>query len=228
MDNKVIVISGGSEGLGFEIAKLLAWKNKVVILARDEEKLNAAASELECAGLRCDVSNFLSIKEVVKKIVEEYQKIDVLINNAGLWLGGEIDDNDPVDIKKVFEVNTLGVTLLTRETVTVMKQQGYGQIINIISQDGLYGKAGRSVYTASKWAVTGLTKSLQEELSPYGIRVSGIYPGLMDTQLFDGREKNRDMSTAMDPVEVAKMVEFVVNTPKEIMISEVGIKHIKN
>jgi short-subunit dehydrogenase len=228
MEGKVIVISGGSEGLGKEIAKKLAWKHQVVILSKNQEKLNEASEELKCQGLPCDISNFLSVKATIKAIIEKFGKIDTLINNAGVWMGGEIDDNDPMEIKRTIEVNTLGTTLLTHEVVSHMKQQGGGEIINIISQNGLYGKAGRAVYTASKWAITGLTKSLQEELASYNIKVSGVYPGLMKTNLFDNKGENRDMTTAMEPVRVAELVEYMIGLPEDVLIPEVGIKHIKN
>ena len=214
--------------MGKEIARKLSWKNQVIILAKNKEKLNEVAEELKCAGMQCDVSNFLAVREVVGQVAKRFNKIDALINNAGLWLGGEIDDNDPVEIKRLYEVNILGVTLLSREVAMMMKQQGQGEIINIISQDGLYGKAGRAVYSASKCAVTGLTKSLQEELAPYGIKVSGVYPGLMNTNLFEKRGETRDMTYAMKPEVVAGLVEYLVTLPAEINVPEVGIKHIKN
>lgn len=165
---KTILISGGSDGLGKAIAKQLAAGNKVIILSPSEEKLRRAADEIGCDYKVCDVRNYAQ----VKRAIEGLGSIDCLVNNAGLWIEGPLDENDPDYAKQVLDVNVLGVINLTKAVIPVMKKQQAGLIININSQGGFYAKAERSVYTAAKWAITGFTKAMQPELAPHGIAVT--------------------------------------------------------
>ena len=180
---KVIIISGGSDGLGKEIAKTLSGEHQVIILSPTRTKLESVAQETGCDFEICDVADFKSVTNAINNIIQKYKTIDCLINNASLWIEGELDLNDPENIKKVIEVNTLGVIYLTKSVIPFMKLKSKGLIININSQGGLYGKKERSVYTTTKWAITGLTKCLQPELAKYGIAVTGIYPGKMKTKI---------------------------------------------
>ncbi|MFZ2664303.1 MAG: SDR family oxidoreductase [Patescibacteria group bacterium] len=209
-DKKVILITGGSEGLGKEIAKKLCKGNDVVILSNHQDTLDDTAKELGCDKYFCDITNVENIKSVVSEIEAEYKKIDVLINNAGVWVGGELDENEYSDIAKVILVNTVGTINITKTVLPIMKKQKSGKIININSVNGLEVKPERSIYIASKWAVTGFTKAMSKELEKYNIKVVGIYPGLMKTNLFKNACANRDMSEAMDPEKVARIVEIAV------------------
>ena len=107
-----------------------------------------------------------------------------------------------------------------------MKTRKSGLIVNIISQAGLYGKAERSVYTASKWAVTGFTKSLALELATFNIAVTGFYPGMMKTGIFAKVGSQKEFTKALEPEAVARAVAFVVETDAPMMFPEVGIKHV--
>lgn len=224
---KVIMIAGGSDGLGKEIARLLVKGNTVVILSPTQEKVEKAADELDCDWAVADVSEWEMNCRVVEEVMEKYQRIDVLINCAGIWLEGELEDNDPAKIKRVLEINTLGTILLTKAVLPQMKKQKAGLIINIISQAGLYQRPGKPVYTASKWALTGFTKSLQQELKGSGVRMSGVYPGKMNTGMFAKAGVAKEMDNAVSPVEVAKAVEFLVNTTDDVLIPEIGIKNVE-
>lgn len=225
---KVIVISGGSDGLGKEVAKYLASQNDVVILSDDEERLIACANEIGCDHQVCDVSNTESINSAIEKIKGKYQKIDCLINNAGLWIEGALEQNDEARIREVIEVNTTGYILLTKSVLQLMKEQKDGLIINVISQAGLYGKAERSVYTASKWAITGFTKSIQQEVAKDGIRVTGLYPGKMNTKMFEKSGNKKSMDDALETTDVAKVIDFILTFNKDVVFPEIGIKNIKN
>ncbi|MDP4001018.1 MAG: SDR family oxidoreductase, partial [bacterium] len=207
---KVILITGGSDGLGKEMARLLSSSNQVIIVARNKSKLMSTAKEVGCEYYLCDITDYIQIQGAVKDVLKKYKKIDVLINNAGLWIEGNLDSNDPEDIKKLLEVNTLGTIWFSRAVIPTMKKQGKGEIINIVSQAGLAIAPERSVYYASKWAITGFTKSLSQELESEGIRVTGIYPGKLDTKLFEKAGNPKDLSDALDISEVAKAVEFVL------------------
>ncbi|MDP3974805.1 MAG: SDR family oxidoreductase [Candidatus Jorgensenbacteria bacterium] len=224
----VVVISGGSEGLGYAIAKILVPTHEVVILATNPEKLAKAAEEVGCHFEVCDVSDAGAVEGVVARVIEKFKRIDVLVNNAGIWIEGKIEENEPAAIRRVLEVNTLGTVFLTRAVVPRMKRQKQGTIINVISQAGLYGKEERSVYNASKFAITGFTKSLEPELKNFGIRVIGLYPGFMRTKMFEKIGITKDMAKAIDPAEVAEMVKFIVESDPTTTFPEVGVKRIDN
>jgi len=225
---KVIVISGGSDGLGKEIAKHLASENMVIILSSEKEDLQTVANELGCDFRFCDVSDSESIKLAVDGIKEKYGKIDCLINNAGLWIEGLLEQNDTSRIKAVIDVNTTGAIMLAKSVIPLMKERKEGLIINVISQSGIYAKTERTVYTASKWALTGFTKSLQLELAKYGIRVTGLYPGRMKTKFFEKSGIKKDLNNALETKEVAKIVKFLLSSDKNVVFPEIGIKHIDN
>ena len=109
-----------------------------------------------------------------------------------------------------------------------MKNNGGGLIININSQAGINHKAERSVYNATKWGVTGFSKSLQDEVSKYGIRVTNVMPGMMKTNMFKKVNIEKNMGNGIDTKEVARLIEFIINTPNDVLIPEVGIKNINN
>lgn len=223
---KVVVISGGSDGLGKAIAKRLVSKCRVIILSPTKEKLEKVAKELKCDYEVCDVSDFKQCKTAVEHVIKKYKRIDCLINSAGLNIQWELDDYDPDDIRKVVEVNTLGTVFLTKVVIPYMKKQRDGLIININSQAGFYAKEERSVYNPSKWFVTGFTKCLQSELAKYGIRVTGVYPALMNTKMHEKIGIKKDMGNALDVEDVAQIVEMLVEFNKKVVFPEVGMRHI--
>lgn len=210
--------------MGKAIAARLAPHHHVVIMSPSEEKLKATATELNCAYEVGDVRDYAAMEHIVQKL----GNVDCVINNAGLWVQGLLDENDPVRIHDVVDVNVVGVINLTKAVIPAMKQQKSGLIINIISQGGLYAKAERAVYTASKWAITGFTKSIQLELAPFGISVTGLYPGKLRTNMFSNMGIAKDMSDALEPDEVAKVIEFALTLNAPSILTEVGIKHIDN
>lgn len=226
--NKVVLITGGSDGLGRSIAKDIVKNFTVVILSPSEDKLKKVSEEIGCEYVLGDVSNYESVVDAVSKIVKRYGRIDCLVNGAGLWIQDELDMNDPSLIRKVIEVNTLGTILMAKAVIPQMKKQKQGLIININSQSGLYPKEERSVYVASKFAITGFERSLQPELSKYGIAVTGVLPGGMKTDFFEKAGNTKDKSTFIDTKEVVEVIEFLLTRKQTTVITEVGIKNINN
>jgi len=224
--DKIIVISGGSEGLGKSIANRLVAGNKIIILARSEEKLKETADQIHCDFRVCDISDYQACDSTIKSIIENYGRVDVLINNAGIWIEGELAENDPQQIERVIRTNTIGTIFLTRAALPFMLRQANSFIVNIVSIAGLIAKEKRSVYSASKWAITGFTKSLISELSPKGIKVVGIYPTYMNTSLFEGYPNTRDPAKALDTDEVAETVAFILSRKPKTHIVSVEIKNI--
>jgi uncharacterized protein len=223
---KTVVITGGSEGLGRRIAEYLHADFNVYILSRTPGTLEQVATQIGCKYKVCDVSQYEQVEKVFGEILAEATTIDVLINNAGLWIEGALDTNDEVQIKSVIDVNVLGVINCTKAVVPIMKQQKAGTIIQINSQSGFYGKTERSVYHASKWAITGFTKSLQDELTPFNIKVTGLYPAKLETELFAKQGIDKNMEDALDTTEVAKTIKFILDMDETTYFPEIGIKKI--
>lgn len=225
---KVIVITGASDGLGKTLTESLSKENNVIALATTEEKLQKVAEDNNCNYKVCDVSDYHQVEKCTNEIIEEFGKIDILINNAGLWIQEELEENDEKRIHDVIDVNLLGVIYMTKAVIPIMKSRQDGIIININSQAGINHKAERVVYNASKWGVTGFSKSLQDEVAKYGIRVTDILPGMLKTDMFNKMNIKKNMENGLDTKEVARLVKFIIDTPKDVMIPEVGIKNINN
>lgn len=222
---KIIIITGGSDGLGLETAKLLSKQNTVIILGRNEEKLKTANLEYYI----CDVTKPAQAEEVMSKIYEKYGKIDCLINNAGTWIVGKLEDNSFGKISEVIDINVKGVINMTKIVVPYMKKEGKGLIINVDSTAGVNWKSDYSVYTSSKWAITGFTKAMQSELLPQRIRIEGFYPGTIRTNLFAKNGlPDKDLTNALKISTVAKAIKFMVDQDDDVVITDLGIKHIYN
>lgn len=227
-NKKVIVITGGNGGLGKATAKILSSQNYVVILGKNIKEVEKTAKELKCDGIICDVTDAEQIKNSFSQIIKKYKKIDCLINCAGVWIKGPIEENSPKEIKNALLVNTLGTFLVANALVPQLKKQKYGRIINISSRAGLNARSERSVYNASKWAVTGFTKCLQIELAPFNISVVGFYPGFIHTDLFEkaGDHKN-NFNMAMPVEKPAKALAYLVNVDDDILINSFEMESLR-
>lgn len=228
---KVVLISGVTSGIGKETLKELLSQGFLVCgFAPDIKKCKALETELlkdfkkeQFLILPGDVTKEEQLKKVIIQTLKKFKKIDVLINNAGLWIQGKLEDNDSKKIRDVLEVNTLGTILLTKLVLPYMKKQKQGLVINIISQAGIYAKAERAVYQASKWAITGFTKGMQEELAGSGVKVMGIYPGMIKTLLFKTAGNNRDLSNSLDVKDVVNLIVFAISN--KAFYPELGIRY---
>lgn len=226
--SKIVCITGGASGLGLAMATALAPNHKVIILDLQLADCKRVAKELGADYVVADITKPTAVTGAVAKILKKYGRIDVLVNNAGIWAEGKLETNDFATITKVIQVNTLGTMYLTRAVLPQLKKQGSGLIINVISQAGIQAKTDRSVYYASKWAITGFTKCLQKELGESGVRVVGLYPGKMHTPLFSRAGFPKKMANAIDPRETARLVSFMVESPDTVTFPEVGICHLND
>lgn len=223
-----VLITGGSDGLGKATAKKLVDSGfKVTILSHDEQKTKAAADEIGCKFVVADVANAAEVTKAIENATSESGPIHTLINNAGVWIRGKLEENSDDEIKQALEINTLGTIYCTKAVVPSMKENKAGRIINVISQAGLYAKAERAVYNASKWALTGFTKSMQDELKPFNISVVGFYPGAMHTRLFSKVGDMKDRAGAMEPQVAADALLYVCNLADGINIPELGIEDLR-
>lgn len=227
MQNKVIVITGGGDGLGLAIAKRLAKSNKLIIVSRDEKKLKVVSSELGCEFRVCDVSDYEAVESMSKSIFAEYGKVDVLVNNAGVWLEGKVEENDPEKISKVINTNVKGVIYMSRVVIPQMRACNAGIIMNVSSAYGLNVHPDASIYIASKFAVRGFTDALKEDLKGTKVRALGFFPGGMKTELFSKAGSQKDVSEWMNVEDVAEVVEFILDRPDTLMMDLVGVNRIK-
>ena len=223
---KIAVITGASDGIGKASAKKLSDDGFFVcLLARSEDKLKQARKEIKNSDyFVCDITDAKKVEQTIKEIAKKYKRIDVLVNDAGIWIEGELDSNEPDDIRKAIETNSIAQLYVTKEVIPIMKKQKSGIIINIVSQAGLMGKAERVVYNASKYAMTGATHSLQLELRKYGIKVAGIYPAKVNTTMFIKAGIKKSVDNALQPEDVANSVIYIVSQPKDIEISDIILR----
>lgn len=216
---KTIVITGGSDGLGRALAESLSGENNVIILARTQAALELIATNTGSKWIACDVRN----AESVAKAFEQIDKIDVLINNAGVIVNGDLTETPDETIANVITTNTIGSIYVAKAALKIMKNQKSGRIINVISQAGITAKANRSVYNASKWALTGFTKALEEEAKEYGVLVTGFYPGTIRTDLF-AKAGMEIKGPALNVEDAVGAVRYILSLSNDIAVPELGIK----
>lgn len=225
---KTIVITGGSDGLGKAIAKRLNENNNVIIISNNKESLIKTSEEIDCEYYVCDVTDYKQIDNTIKSILEKYNKIDILINNAGVWLAGDLTETDYERISNCIDVNTKGPIYMTKAVLPNMYDNKDGLIINVCSQASFDSDDFSTVYNASKWAMRGFNRSIQKDVSKKGVKVTGFYPGFMQTDIFKKAGNDYDISTGLEVEKVAKAIEFIVNCDDEVIIPEFGIKDIEN
>jgi 3-dehydrosphinganine reductase len=197
-NNQHIVITGGSSGLGLELARLLAAEGaRLTLVARNLSKLEEAASALrqQVSGakitvLAVDVCNEQAISRAMQQIAEQGQGIDMLINSAGILREGYFEKLAAEDFREVMEINYFGLLNATRAALPFL-QQSRGRLVNIASIAGLTGAFGYTSYCASKHALVGLSDTLRYELQPKGIRVHLVCPGEFDSPMVDELDKAR-------------------------------------
>ncbi len=187
LENKVALISGGARGMGGVEARLFAKEGAKVVIGdiREEEgrQIEAQIAEAggECLFIFLDVTKEANWVEAVASTVARFGKLDILINNAGIFPMEKVEDTTPESWDQVMDINAKGVFLGTKAAIPAMRQSGGGSIINLSSIAGLVGSSYSSSYNASKGAVRLLTKSTAIQYAKEGIRANSIHPGLIDT-----------------------------------------------
>ena len=188
-DSPVLIITGASSGIGASTARLFAAKGyRLVLAARRFERLQKLASEIEQSGGRAlavaaDVTSLGDITNLIDSTLDRYGQIDVLFNNAGIGRVGWLETLDPIrEIDQQLKVNLWGVVQTARAVLPHMMARRRGHIINMSSLAGWLAPPTYSIYAASKFGVRGFTNALRREAAIYGVHVSGIYPGGVDTE----------------------------------------------
>ena len=190
LSGRVALVTGGSKGLGKAIARgFVEAGADIVISSRTEDVLKTALKEILAGTERrgiyivADMTNRDSVRCLAHEAVEQMGKVDILVNNAGSNVPAPIDAIEDENWDRIVELNLSSCMALTRELVGPMKERGWGRIIHISSVLGLGGKAGRSLYAATKAALLGLTKASALDVGPYGVTVNSLAPGPFVTDL---------------------------------------------
>lgn len=232
---KVVLITGASSGLGKEVATLLAKEgSKLALIARNEDVLNRIKKDLveftdDVEIYPCDITRETEIDGALEEIIKHFGKIDILINNAGQWFEGGLEDHSDKIIKDLFMVNSIGPILMTKKVLPYMKKAKTGTIFNVVSIAGVSAPGKENgeytVYTATKFAEHGFTLSLREELKGSGIKVLGFYPAGMNTEIFKraGFNYSDNEDWMMDKKDVAKIMFNILSQPDDIAIDHVEI-----
>lgn len=224
LEGKVAIVTGAAQGMGEATARLFVAEGARVVLADVlEDKGRAVAKDLGDAAsfVALDVRDEAGWQAVVNEAVSRFGKLDILVNNAAVVHMSAIADISADDIDRVLGINVKGVILGAKYAAPIMQKNGKGVIVNISSLDGLRGCNGLTAYTASKWAVRGLTKSLAFELGPVGIRVNSVHPGGVNTPMGNpmgatGDELQKDyrrvpLQRIGEPEEIARATLFVAS-----------------
>ena len=229
-ERELAVVTGASRGIGMGIALRFADEDKDVILfGRDkealkkvEEKINSKHANAEIfAG---DVADEKFVKNSVDKILEKYGKVDHLINNAGTRVFKNIAEASLDDFKKQVDANLYGVFNFTNAVLPSMIKRKSGSIINISSLAGKNSFATGAMYSATKHAVLGFTKSLMLEVREYNIRVASVNPGSVNTEFFNGTSMKPNKDKILQVEDVAEVVSSIIKLPVRALASDIDIR----
>ncbi|UOQ44940.1 3-hydroxybutyrate dehydrogenase [Halobacillus salinarum] len=213
VEDKVVVITGSASGIGYEIGRTFAENgSKVVLTDIQTDKVEQAAEELrskglEATGLKADVTSEEDIKHMIETTNEKYGRIDVLLNNAGLQHVSPIEEFPTEKFELMIKIMLTAPFIAKKYALPLMKEQGFGRIINMASINGLVGFAGKAAYNSAKHGVIGLTKVAALEAAAYGVTVNALCPGYVDTPLVRG-QLQEIADTRNVPVE--KVLEEVI------------------
>lgn len=217
---KTVIITGGTRGIGEACVRLFSKNMNVAFFYfNSDERARTIERETDAVGFKVDVSDRESVGSAVKRVLEMYGTVDVLVNNAGIDMYGTFQDANDDEIKRLYDVNLYGSLNCAREVVPYMVRQKSGAIVNVSSIWGRLGGSYEVDYSTSKGALLSFTKALAKELGPSGVRVNSVSPGMIDTDM-NASLSDEDKRAFLDntalgrigtPNEVAKVIEFLSN-----------------
>ena len=230
LKNKNALITGAGKGIGKAIALALAKEGvNIILVARTQEEIDSVAAKIrslrvKALAITADVADINSVNSAVEKALAEFDTIDILINNAGIAAFGKFLELEPTDWERIIQVNLMGTYYVTRAVLPNMIERQTGDIINISSTAGLSGNALTSAYSASKFAVLGLTESLMQEVRKHNIRVTALTPSTVATdmakelKLTDGNPE-----TVMQAEDMAELIIAQLKLNRRVFIKNSSI-----
>lgn len=236
---KNIIITGAGDGVGKTIATMLKNEN-LILVDIEKENVEKVSKQINQKSFVCDVSDVKHVKKLKNFVLKTFDKIDCLINCAGMWTKGELSQlgldhfaqiNDLERVKKLIDTNLFGIIAMINEFSPIMINQNYGQIININSQSGVNVEEFCPIYNASKHGGYAYRKAIQRDLAKHNIKITDVCPGLIKTNFYiraNDKLPDEIMCLGLEAEDVAKTVLYVMNLPHEITIPSIEVRHIKN
>lgn len=226
------VVTGAGKGIGEAVACELAGLGaQVVCCARTQSDIDRVVARIKAAGGQAtgcvgDVGRYADMERLAKTCIDAYGKIDFTVPNAGTDIEGNMCDADPADWQRMIETNVLGTAYAIRATLPFMRAQCDGHIVIMASISGRVTYVGEPMYIASKWAVAGMGGALRKEAVAYGVRVTLIEPGLVDTPMIHSLPEGKadlDKIEALSPEHCAYAVAFALCQPKVVNMTQIQI-----
>jgi|TARA_R110002050_G_scaffold179720_6_gene313208 short-subunit dehydrogenase len=211
MNKKIYFITGVSQGLGYEMAKYFLEEGHIVAgTTRDISKIDTSLStNVDFLPLEINLSNRKNIETTINQVIERFDKIDVLINNAGYGLFGTIEELSEREIEDNFNINVFGLINVLSAVLPIMRRQRSGHIFNISSIGGFIGTfPGSSIYCSTKFAVAGLTEGLKADIEEFGINATLVYPGYFKTNFLESTSMKAPINEISDYKEARKMISM--------------------
>lgn len=230
LKNKNALITGAGKGIGKAVAIALAKEGvNVILLARTQADIDQVATEINALGVKslaitADVSDINSVNKAIEKAIAEFKNIDILINNAGIAAFGNFLELEPAAWERIIQVNLMGTYYVTRAVLPNMIENQTGDIINISSTAGLNGNALTSAYSASKFAVLGLTDSLMQEMRKHNIRVTALTPSTVATDMAkDLKLTDGNPEKVMQSEDIAELIIAQLKLNRRVFIKNSSI-----
>ncbi len=226
---KVALVTGGAQGLGEAICRVLASSGVTVIVADIREELaEKIALEIsseggKAAALRLDVTDENQILSCIDKVIKQYDHLDILVNNAGIDVTVSIEELDITDWDRVMAVNLRAPFILSKAVIAHMKQRKTGHIVNIASTASKRTWANATAYHASKWGLVGFSHALHVEARPDRVKVTAVIAGGMQTPFILDRFPDTPLDKLQDPKNVADTIRYILTQPPETVIPEVMV-----
>lgn len=230
LQGKIALVTGAGKGIGRAVALALAAEGvHVGLLARTASDLQSLAAEIATHGVKtasvvADVADRVAVEAAAAQIEQQLGPIDILINNAGIGHFAKFMEMEPAQWEQIIQVNLLGTYYVTRAVLPSMIARQTGDIINISSTSGLRASAGSSAYSASKFAVMGLTEALMQEVRKHNIRVSVLTPSTVATPLaLENKLTDGNPEKVMQPEDLAEFIVAQLKLNRRIFIKEAGM-----
>jgi 3-oxoacyl-[acyl-carrier protein] reductase len=231
MKNKKAIITGGSRGLGKATAIAFAKEGiDVAITGRNETILKETVAELEALGVTAmyavfDVGNYEDVKNGIKSIITTFGSVDILVNNAGIAAFGSFNDMEVQQWSQIIQTNLMGMYYVTKEVLPYLISKNEGDIINVASTAGLNGNANTSAYSASKFAVIGMSESLMKEVRKNNIRVCTLTPSTIasDMSIELGIANKDSEDSVLQPEDFAELIIAGLKLPRRAMLKSAAL-----
>jgi short-subunit dehydrogenase len=234
LKNKRILVTGSTDGLGRLLAIELAKKgSNLIIHGKSQEKVSKVLEELKTiggkhAGIVCD----FNYPDKVCASFNNIKDLDILINNAGVWLEGETVEASPEKIIELINVNLASYLLVTRSLLPILLKSEFGQVLNVVSVAGIEIPSGffHTIYTATKYGLQGFSEAIEKEFDNKTLRIMGFYPGGMETDIFkkSGNNYKKHEAWMFDPMESVEAIEFMLTRSPKVNIKRLDlINHLQ-